>query len=113
LRRFWSGLATCWHWLSIHSADPSTIVDYFLQFGASLGLAKSRCSFMYLIWFASSWVIWKERNARIFHAKESTTYQLLENIKLLSFWWIKAHFDAFHYKIHDWCHNPFLYFCVG
>jgi hypothetical protein len=68
------------HWLSVSSADPATVVDHFHQFGTSSGFAKSRCSFMHLIWFASSWVIWKERNARIFRAKESTTYQLLEKI---------------------------------
>jgi len=73
------------HWLSVHSADPSIILDRYLQFGTSSGLAKSWCSFMHLIWFASSLVIWKERNARIIRAKESTTYHLLENIKLLSF----------------------------
>jgi len=40
---------------------------------------------MFLIWFATSWVIWKERNHRIFRYKENTTLQLLENIKHLSF----------------------------
>jgi len=99
------------HWLGVHSADPLTIVDHNLQFGTSSGLAKSRCFFMYLIWYASSWVIWKERNVRIFRTKESTPYQLLENIKLLSFWWHKAQFVVYHYKFHDWCQNPFL--CLG
>lgn len=70
-------------WLGVHSAEPSTIVDHFTQFVTSSFLAKSRCSFINLIWFASSWVIDKERNARIFRAKEATPYQLVENIKLL------------------------------
>jgi len=78
------------HWLGVSSVDPATVVDHFHQFSTSSGLAKSRCSFMHLIWFASSWVIWKESNAIIFREKESTTYQLLENIKLLSFWWFKV-----------------------
>jgi len=58
---------------------------------------------MHLIWFASSWVIWKEKNTRIFRAKESTPYKFLENIKLLSFTWFKAHSIAFYFKFHDWC----------
>jgi len=45
------------HWLSVHSADPLTVVDHYNQFGVSSELAKSQCSFMYLIWYASSWVI--------------------------------------------------------
>ena len=104
-----------WHlvrrWLGVHWADPLTSVNHYLQFDTSSGLTKLRRSFMYFIWFASSWVIWKERNARIFCSKESTPYQLLENIKLLSFWWHKAWFVVYHFKFHDWCQNPLL--CLG
>jgi len=98
-------------WLGVYSAEPSTIVDHYLQFGTSSGLAKPRCSFMYLIWFASSWTIWKKRNARIFRSKQSTLYQLLENSKLLSFWWYKAQFAVYHFKFYDWCQHPLS--CLG
>ncbi|AES59336.1 hypothetical protein MTR_1g018300 [Medicago truncatula] len=54
-------------------------------FGSSSGFAKSRRSFMHLIWFASSWVIWKKRNQRLFRGIESSPIQLLENVKLISF----------------------------
>ena len=50
-------------------------------------------------------------NARIFRAEEATHYQLLENIKLLSFWWFKSQFSTYHYNFHDWCQNSFL--CLG
>jgi len=83
------------NWSGVYSADPSTIVDHFLQFGTSSGLAKSWYSFMYLIWFASSWVIWKEKNDRLFRGKENIPFQLLESIKLLFFWWYKAQFVVF------------------
>jgi len=53
-------------WLGVSSVTPFTISYYYLQIGSSSGISKSQCSFMYLIWFASTWVIWKERNARIF-----------------------------------------------
>jgi len=42
------------NWLDVHTSDPSTIVEHFLQFGTSSGHAKSQCCFMFLIWFASS-----------------------------------------------------------
>jgi hypothetical protein len=98
-------------WLGVSSVNPLTISDHYLQFGISLGIAKSRCSFMYLIWFASTWVIWKERNARIFCAKENIPSQLLENIKLLSFSSFKAYYVTSYYSFHDWCQNPFN--CLG
>jgi len=87
------------------------MLDHYLQIGISSGFTKSRCSFMYLIWFASNWVIWKERNARIFRTKESNPTQLLEKIKLFSFSWFKAYSINCYYNFHDWCHNPFC--CLG
>ena len=54
------------YWLGVYTTLPATIMDHFLQFGSALGHGKRRKSFMSLIWFASSWVLWKERNNRIF-----------------------------------------------
>jgi len=92
-------------WKGIYTTDPLTLVDHFIQFGTSAGYTKVRCSFMHLISFATPWVIWKERNDKIFRTKQSSFSQLLENIRLLSFSWHKAKFASFNYKIHDWCQN--------
>lgn len=97
-------------WFEVHSTDPSIIADRFLQFGSLSGYAKSRCSFMLLIWFASSWMIWKERNDRIFRGKENSPIKFLENIKLLSFWWFKARCFFLH-QFHILCQRHFL--CLG
>nr|ABD28363.1 hypothetical protein MtrDRAFT_AC148289g7v2 [Medicago truncatula] len=99
------------HWLSVPLVNPLSISNHYLQFRISSGFAIFRCSFMHLLWFASIWVIWKEMNARIFRAKESTMHQLLENIKLISFSWFKANSISFYYKFYDWSQNPFH--CVG
>jgi len=90
-------------WWGVYTADPLTLVDHFIQFGTSTGLSKSRCSFMHLIWFATSWVLWKERNNKLFRTKENSFVQLLENIMLLSFSWHKAKFVTSYFKYHDWC----------
>jgi len=66
---------------------------------------------MSLMWFASTWIIWKERNDRFFRGKENSPIQLLEKIKILFFWWLKSNFKAFHYNFHLWCQNLFV--CVG
>jgi len=60
------------NWLgvhSVHSLDPSILADHFLQLGSSSSYAKSRSSFMFLIWFASTWVIWNEKNDMIIRGK--------------------------------------------
>jgi len=99
------------NWVGVYSADSGNNVDHFYQFGTFLGYEKSRCSLMHLIWFATVWVLWKERNDRIFRGQQCSHYQLLEAIKLLSFWWFKAKFTVFPYCFHDWCQAPFL--CAG
>ena len=100
-------------WLGVYNADPLTLVDHFIQFGTSAFYTNERCSFMYLIWFATSWVIWNEKNDRIYRTKQSSFSQLLENIRLLYFSWHKSKFVSFNYKFHDWCQNPFLCSGVG
>ena len=95
-------------WLGVYTTDPSTLVDHFIQFGTLAGYTKARCSFMYLIWFATLWVMWKERNDGLFRTKENSFSQLLENIRLLYYLWHKTKFATFYYKFHDWCQNPFL-----
>jgi len=99
------------HWLGVHLADLSRMVDHFLQFGSLSGYNTIKRSFMLLIWFATSWVIWKERNDMIFHGKESALVQLLEKIKLLSFWWFKVKFVVFPYPFYTWWQSHFL--CLG
>jgi hypothetical protein len=68
---------------------------------------------MTVIWYSTSWVLWKERNDRIFRGKAKTISQLLESIKLLSFWWLKAKLALFSFKFHEWCQHPFLCLSAG
>ncbi|KEH31852.1 hypothetical protein MTR_4g105790 [Medicago truncatula] len=44
-------------WLGVYTAFPSNTFDHFEQFGSAAGYAKSRKSFMYMIWLATFWVI--------------------------------------------------------
>jgi len=55
-----------WHWLGISSMMPSDISHYYLQFTNMAGLPKVTHSFLRIIWFASAWVLWEERNICIF-----------------------------------------------
>ena len=44
-------------WLGVYTTFPSNTLEHFVQFGSAAGYAKTRRSFMNIIWFATSWVI--------------------------------------------------------
>ncbi|PNX91557.1 heat shock protein [Trifolium pratense] len=69
-------------WIDISSTSSTTIQDHFDQFTYSAGGSRARRSFLQLIWLVSIWVIWTERNHRLFRGSTSIPHQLLDKIKL-------------------------------
>ncbi|MCH93793.1 70 kDa peptidyl-prolyl isomerase, partial [Trifolium medium] len=53
-------------WIGIFSADPILLQDHFVQFIHSAGGLRARRSFLQLIWLCCIWVVWNERNNRVF-----------------------------------------------
>jgi len=61
---------------------------------------------MQVLWFATMWEIWKERNNMIFNAKECSILQVVDKIKALFFMWLKAKFVSLPFNFHGWWLNP-------
>jgi len=57
------------------------------------------------VWLSCIWVVWQERNARIFQQKEALIHHLLEKVKLQSFQWLKANHSNFAFSCHIWWIN--------
>ncbi|PNX56077.1 70 kDa peptidyl-prolyl isomerase, partial [Trifolium pratense] len=53
-------------WIGISLVDFTTMRDHFVQFTASTGGSRARRSFLQLIWLVCVWVMWMERNHRLF-----------------------------------------------
>jgi len=70
-------------------------------------------SIMHLIWYATAWEIWKERNNRLFNDKECSTSQIVDKIKSLTFMWLKAEFTTLHFKYHAWWLSSFTMLDIG
>ncbi|MCI21389.1 70 kDa peptidyl-prolyl isomerase, partial [Trifolium medium] len=51
-------------WIDNSSTGSTSIRDHFVQFTYSAGGSRARRSFLQLIWLASVWVVWTERNHR-------------------------------------------------
>jgi len=104
---------TIYRWLNLSSVLPFTVGDHFNQFPALGGLARTRLSILQVIWFATSWEIWKERNNRIFNDKHCSILQLVDKIKSLSFVWLKAKFPSLSLNYHGWWLSPFTILGIG
>jgi hypothetical protein len=59
-----------YRWIGISMVSPCYVMDHFQQFIYAGGGAKARQTLMQVLWFATVWEMWKERNNRIFKAKE-------------------------------------------
>lgn len=67
---FWSVWHLIYKWLGIVAVIPYNVSDHFNQFSYSSDISKVRRSIIQVIWFASVWEIWKERNNTIFNDNE-------------------------------------------
>ncbi|XP_039687072.1 uncharacterized protein [Medicago truncatula] len=77
-----------WHlvrdWIGCFGVDTDNISYHFLQFTHLIGGGAARRSFMQLIWLLCAWVVWNERNNRMFNHVVTPIPCLLDKIKLLS-----------------------------
>jgi len=66
---------------------------------------------MQLLWLLCVWVIWNERNNRLFKNKATSIHQLLEKVKMHLYWWMKAANVVFVLGVHSWLVSPLV--CLG
>jgi len=104
-----------WHriyqWLGISFTAPASASDHLYHFGHLAGLPRLSHSFMTVIWMATVWVIWKERNNRIFNQKIDTLDHSVDKVKFMSFSWLQANMPTFAYSYNDWWRHPLP--CMG
>jgi len=98
-------------WLGVVGVDSQSVSDHFLQFINHAGCSRSRRSFFHLIWLQCVWVLWNERNDRIFRNKQSSLPHMLNKVKSSSLWWLKANNVVFSFGIHIWWSSPLS--CLG
>jgi len=89
-------------WLGIYDVSPGNPRNHFQQFTKMAGMPRTSYLYLKIIWCAAVWVIWKERNNRVFQNTVATPYSLIEKVKLYSFLWLKSKQVSFGYSLHDW-----------
>jgi hypothetical protein len=98
-------------WLGVVGVDPQHMADHLLQFIQYAGSLKSRRSLFQMIWLQCIWVLWNERNDRIFRNRQSSLPQMLDKVKSSSLWWLKASNVVFSSGTHYWWSSPLV--CMG
>ncbi|XP_045830886.1 uncharacterized protein LOC123922185 [Trifolium pratense] len=98
-------------WIGSSLVTAQTLSDHFVQFTGSAGGLRARHSFMQLIWLACVWVVWTERNHRLFRGSANSLHCMLDKIKTFSFRWLKATSSTLALNCHSWWSSPML--CLG
>ncbi|GAU44064.1 hypothetical protein TSUD_368760 [Trifolium subterraneum] len=100
-------------WVDSPMVIAQTLSDHFLQFTTSAGDTRARRSFMQLIWLACVWVVWTERNHRLFGGPAHSSSHMLDKIKTFSFRWLKAKSCTLALNCHSWWSSPLLCLDLG
>jgi hypothetical protein len=100
-------------WIGFEVAGHQSISDHFIQFIFSIGGLESRRSFLQLIWLLATWILWNERNNRLFNNKECNILQLLDEVKYYSLWWLKAKKATFGFGDHLCWTSPLSSLGIG
>jgi hypothetical protein len=95
--------------IGVSGVDPHNISEHFFQFTYYTGHSKARRSFLQLIWLLCIWLLWKERNNRLFNNIETPIFQLLDQVKFHSLWWLKARNGTCMHGFQRWWSDPLLY----
>ena len=98
-------------WLAVDGVDSHAIPDHFMQFIQYAGGLKARRSLFHLIWLQCVWVLWNERNDRLFRGRNGSLPQLLDKVKSNSLRWLKASNVIFSFGTHNWWSSPLV--CMG
>jgi hypothetical protein len=94
------------NWLGISEADPYNIHAHLIQFTNAIGTSRTRRSFMQLLWLLCVWILWNERNNRLFNNVQTPMIELMNKVKYTSLWWLKANSAGFVYGSQRWWSDP-------
>ncbi|XP_024626681.1 uncharacterized protein [Medicago truncatula] len=94
------------NWFGIVTVFHGTLFSHTHQFCALGGFSKKSTSAFTIIWISVLFVIWKDRNRRIFQNQHEHLEALSERVKLRTYWWLKANFIMFNFEYSFWRQNP-------
>jgi len=89
-------------WLGISFFYPGHIKELYLQFNQLAGMPRASYSYLSVIWLASVWTIWKDRNNCVFKNVVIDPHNIFDKMKQTSFLWLSSNFIPLTFGFHDW-----------
>lgn len=86
-------------WLG--TVSQGDVISDSNHFGGLGGFSRNSRTVFTIIWIAVLFVIWKDRNNKIFYCK-----MVVEKVKIQTYWWLKAHFILFDFDYLFWRLQP-------
>ncbi|GAU17053.1 hypothetical protein TSUD_105520 [Trifolium subterraneum] len=77
-------------WLGFESVFHGTIGFHSYQFCGLGGVSKCYRIAFTIIWISVLYIIWKDRNKRIFTSGVDTLETMAEKVKSQAYWWLKS-----------------------
>jgi hypothetical protein len=97
--RLWSMIS---NWLGVTTAFPGSANLHSTHFCGLGGFSRGTNAMLIIIWVAVLFVIWKDRNSRIFKSGHDSLEAMAEKFKLHSFWWLKSYYVLFVFDYSFW-----------
>ena len=92
-------------WLEVNFITPQDLLVHFACWSDEVNSRRLRKAF-WLIWHATLWMIWKERNARIFKNQMRSFEEVVDDIKAVSWFWSLSRLRIAYCLFYEWCWNP-------
>ncbi|GAU42359.1 hypothetical protein TSUD_350250 [Trifolium subterraneum] len=97
-------------WLGISTVLHGVVDAHSIQFCGLGGASKGYTKVFTIIWISVLYVIWRDRNNRIFKSVHESIDKLAERVKLQTFWWLKSSYVLFDFDYLGWQQNPWSCF---
>ena len=92
-------------WLGINFITPPNLFTHFACWSEEAKPRRLQKGF-WLVWHATLWMIWKERNARIFNNQAKEFDEVVDDVKTVSWFWALSRLRIASCLFYEWCWNP-------
>ena len=93
------------NWVNVNFITPHSLGTHLDCWFNEVNSKKVRKGLL-MIWHATIWTIWLERNEKIFKGTNKVAEEIFDAIKILSWCWCLNRLKIGAFMYYEWCWNP-------